>query len=182
MIVVTGGARSGKSSFAEKKAQEFGKGVLYIATAIAYDEEMKERILKHREQRPAEWATLEAYSNLNEHIKNSSAEIDCILLDCVTIMVTNLLFQFMGETKIEEADFEGMEKSIVLEILNTVEAAKDRKKQIIFVTNEIGMGIVPDNLLSRRFRDIAGRVNQLLTKSADEVFFLVSGIPIKIKG
>lgn len=181
MIVVTGGAKSGKSSFAEQKAKSIGNKVLYIATAIPFDDEMKVRIKRHREVRPITWETYEGFLNLPKIIVDKSNDFDCILLDCVTILITNLIFHYNKSNNIEEAEFNVIEKLVLEEMKNIVNACKTIKSEIIFVTNELGCGIVPENKLSRHFRDIAGNVNQFIAKNANEVYISVSGIPVKIK-
>lgn len=181
MILVTGGARSGKSTFAEEYAKKSGENVLYIATAIAFDEEMKERIRLHQRTRPKYWETYEGYINLYDVIEKKAEKFDCILFDCITILVTNLMFYYSDNREIDNADFKIIETEILSEIDKIMEVCKKIKCETIFVSNEVGMGIVPENKLSRQFRDIAGRVNQRIAKNAEQVFLLVSGIPMKIK-
>lgn len=182
LTLVTGGARSGKSTFAEKLAREYGDSVIYIATSIPFDDEMKLRVKKHREQRPAYWETVEAYKNIDEALEDKIAGKDAVLLDCITIMVTNLMFEKpIDWDHIQAEDLAGVEEHVRLEIQKLVDAAKCGTVPFILVTNEVGMGIVPDNALARVFRDIAGRMNQMLAKAADEVYLCVSGIQVKIK-
>lgn len=181
MILVTGGARSGKSRFAESLAQDLGKQIVYIATAIAFDEEMQERIQKHQDRRPKEWKTIEAYCDLEKQIEKYE-KADVFLLDCVTIMVTNLMFAFSDGKEPEQSKIDLIEDKILKELRKTIDIVRYMGKEIIFVTNEIGMGIVPENQLSRQFRDIAGRANQMLAQEAEQVYFLISGIPLQIKG
>ena len=182
MIVVTGGDRSGKSDFAEQLAIERGKIVLYIATAIPFDTEMEERIAKHQQRRPAHWDTLEQYTHLAEVIQKQSAVYDCILLDCVTILLTNLLFQFSDTEDVEKMDFVMLEEQLIQEIDSIGKSAKNCDSEVIFVTGEVGLGIVPADKLSRHFRDILGRANQCLAAYAEKVYFVISGIPMQIKG
>jgi adenosylcobinamide kinase / adenosylcobinamide-phosphate guanylyltransferase len=194
LILVTGGARSGKSTFAENKAKELVNGVgidvdvnasenvLYIATAIPFDDEMKERVKLHKERRPQNWLTFEGYRNLKQ-VYESTEDFKVILLDCITVMVTNLMFDITGEN-IEEFSNEGLElleKSIFDEIVDFLNVAKQKSQTVIMVTNELGMGIVPEYKFGRVFRDIAGRVNQYIAANSDEVYFAVCGIPMKIK-
>ncbi|SHJ84461.1 bifunctional adenosylcobinamide kinase/adenosylcobinamide-phosphate guanylyltransferase [Paramaledivibacter caminithermalis] len=183
IILITGGARSGKSSFAEKLAADLSNKIAYIATAIPFDEGMKDRIKKHRESRPRSWTTFEIYKDIYKHIEKISQEHDTILLDCVTILVTNLMFDnheidwdVITRKKIDE-----IEKEIKEQVELLIKIVRDIKLNCILVTNELGMGIVPENRLSRIFRDIAGRINQFIASKADEVYFTVSGIPVKIK-
>ncbi|HYF82089.1 MAG TPA: bifunctional adenosylcobinamide kinase/adenosylcobinamide-phosphate guanylyltransferase [Clostridia bacterium] len=182
-ILITGGARSGKSSYAEKLAREQEGNVLYIATSIPFDEEMKNRVKKHRESRPSEWDTYEGYRGLGRVISEKSSQYKGILLDCVTVMVTNLLLEHSG-IDYENAsyeDFEVVERAINEEIEELLKGVSQADATVIMVTNELGSGIVPENLLGRVFRDIAGRVNQRIAEHCDEVFLTVCGLPLKLK-
>lgn len=180
MILVTGGDRSGKSDFAEKLAKQH-QTVLYIATAKAFDEEMEKRIQKHKSRRPHHWHTWEGYTHLPETILKKQREYDCILLDCVTLLLTNLLFLYSQTEDSEKMDFENLEKKLLSEVTSLAKVCQKASCQVIVVTGEIGLGIVPADKLSRHFRDIMGKANQILAQNAQEVYFLVSGIPMKIK-
>ncbi len=183
IILVTGGARSGKSSFAEKLIADLSGKIAYIATAIPFDEGMKDRIKKHRKSRPDYWTTYEVYKDIYKYIDEISEKHDAVLLDCVTILVTNLMFENhnidwdkVGWEKIDE-----IERNIKEQIELFIKALRDARMTCVIVTNELGMGIVPENRLSRIFRDIAGRINQYVASNSDEVYLAVSGIPVKIK-
>lgn len=183
IILVTGGARSGKSTYAENLVRAYGDKVMYIATSIPFDDEMKDRVKKHQHRRPQSWGTFEAYKDLQRVFKNQNEDFDIILLDCVTIMVTNLIFDFVGDD-IETFDsnaLDNLEQFIMKEITEFLEAIDTHPSHAILVTNEVGYGIVPDNKLSRVFRDIAGRVNQYIASKANEVYLVVCGIPVKVK-
>ena len=182
MILVTGGDKSGKSAFAEDLAKKVNGNVLYIATAKVTDEEMEHRILKHKQRRPEYWDTLESYINLAEKIKNAEDKYCCILLDCITLLLTNLIFEYSETDDVEKMDFVKLENKILLELKEIAEICSASKSEIIIVTGEIGLGIVPMDKLSRYFRDMMGNVNQILAQKANEVYFVVSGIPMKIKG
>ena len=181
LIFITGGARSGKSSFAEKIAEEFKKPVVYLATAIAFDEGMKDRIKRHQAQRPKEWKTIEAYHDFELMVKNKDfKEAEIVLFDCLTVMVTNnMLDEKIDYDTCSMEVFSKIEEKIHLEVEKLLEITQD--KTMIMVSNEVGLGIVPSYKLGSYFRDIAGRMNQLVARSADEVYLTVSGIPIKIK-
>ena len=182
LVVVTGGARSGKSTFAEKIAKDCNCDVVYIATSIPFDDEMRARIKKHIEQRPADWKTIEAYKDLDKHLAGEKDEHVVYLLDCITIMVTNLMLESSidwDNASNSECDY--IEAQIKLEMEKLLKVVNEKDTTFILVTNEVGMGIVPENKISRIFRDIAGRVNQMLAQAADEVYLCVSGIPVKIK-
>jgi len=168
LIFVTGGARSGKSVFAQKLANRLNKKVTYIATAQARDKEMELRIKIHRKNRPAHWKTVEMEKNITEVLSRVAEKSEVILLDCLTLLISNLLLS--GE------------KKILKEIRRLVDEVKRAKATVLIVSNEVGMGIVPNNNLARRFRDIAGRANQIVAQAADEVYLVVSGIPVKVKG
>ncbi len=182
-ILITGGARSGKSSFAEGLAKGSAGRVLYIATSIPFDEEMENRVKRHRDLRPAGWDTYEGYKCLGPVIEKKDSEYNTILLDCITVMVTNLLLDNPGlESGNADCEaFEEAERSIQQEIESLMRGIKKSKAATIMVTNEIGSGIVPENTLGRAFRDIAGRVNQYLAEHCDEVYVTICGIPLKLK-
>lgn len=182
-ILITGGARSGKSSYAEKLAWEYTGKVLYIATSIPFDEEMKSRIKMHKESRPSKWDTYEGYKGLGAVISAKGSGYNVILLDCITVMVTNLLLEYPGidyENAVYE-DFAEAEKAIKSEVEELLAAIRKSEAAVIMVTNELGSGIVPENVLSRVFRDIAGRINQYIGSQCDEVFMTVCGLPLKLK-
>ncbi|MFZ5987951.1 MAG: bifunctional adenosylcobinamide kinase/adenosylcobinamide-phosphate guanylyltransferase [Bacillota bacterium] len=182
LILVTGGSRSGKSSFAESLAGKIDDSVLYIATSIPFDDEMKARVEKHRKQRPKEWKTLEAYKDFDIRLKEAGACNKVFLLDCITLMVSNIILEnSIDWDSSSNEQISEIEQTVVLEVEKLLKSVKDLNVSFIGVTNEVGMGIVPENRLSRVFRDIAGRINQLLAKAADEVYLCVSGIPVRIK-
>lgn len=183
IIMVTGGARSGKSTYAEGLAKERGNQVAYIATATITDADMEERVRRHRLARPKEWTTIESYKDFDQIEEHIMERTDLFLLDCVTTMVTNLMFDHDVDydtcsneeiQQVEDYIFEEIEK--LLDIMEKVD------RQVVLVTNEVGMGLVPAYRLGSIFRDIAGRVNQYIAMRADEVYFMVSSIPMKIKG
>ncbi len=167
LIFITGGARSGKSAFAQKLANNLSKRVIYIATAGARDKEMKLRIKIHRKNRPSHWKTVEREKNITEVLSRIAEKNEVILLDCLTLLVSNLLLS--GR------------KNVLREIRQLVNKIRELKATVLIVSNEVGMGIVPDNKLARRFRDMAGKANQIVAQAADEVYLVVSGIPVKVK-
>ncbi len=181
LILVTGGARSGKSSFGEAMFKQEDK-VLYIATAQAFDEEMKERIRRHRQQRPVHWETMEAYKGFPEKLKGLSRDTTGILLDCVTLMVTNILLEYhLGWETATTEKLNEIENDIMTEVKAFIEGLKQLSVKAVLITNEVGWGLVPDYPLGRIFRDIAGRVNQYIAAEADEVHLVVCGISNRIK-
>ncbi|MBS4535497.1 bifunctional adenosylcobinamide kinase/adenosylcobinamide-phosphate guanylyltransferase [Clostridium sp. D2Q-14] len=181
LVLVTGGARSGKSTFAESLVKETGSNIGYIATSIAFDEGMKDRIIKHRNSRPAEWITIERYKDFKEIQQNEEfTKLDTVILDCMTLMVSNLLLeQDIDYDTCDMQTIDEIEKSIFKEVKELLETLEG--KNVVIVTNEVGMGIVPSYKLGSVFRDVAGRVNQYLASQAKKVYMTVSGIPISIK-
>ena len=161
MILVTGGARSGKSRHAEALIGDSSQ-VLYIATSQILDDEMAARIEHHRQGRPAHWRTVERWQHLDELIYADINPHEAVLLECVTTMVTNLLFDYGGDKDPDEWDYQAMEQAINAEIQSLIAACQRCPAKVVLVTNEVGMGIVPESRLARHFRDIAGRVNQQL--------------------
>lgn len=182
LILVTGGARSGKSTFAEDMVRKLGDNVVYIATSAACDDEMKERIKKHREQRPAGWVTVEAYKDIGLHLKDVLMGKDAVILDCITIMVSNLMLEkAMDWEGISAEEICKVEARVKIEIVELISAAEEASVPFVIVTNELGMGVVPPYELGRAVRDIAGRANQMLANAAEEVYLCISGIPVRIK-
>ncbi len=182
LILVTGGARSGKSSFAEETVKSFGGNILYIATSIPFDDEMKERVKRHRQQRPAAWDTLEAYRDMDVRLAGKLPGKDAVLLDCITVMVSNIMLEKELDWDTASVDtVNEIEKMVDNEIGKLMKIIKSSDVPFVVVTNELGSGLVPPYALGRAMRDIAGRANQMLARSADEVYLCVSGIPVKIK-
>jgi adenosylcobinamide kinase/adenosylcobinamide-phosphate guanylyltransferase len=169
IILILGGARSGKSTYAVSMAKEH-KRVAFVATCQALDQEMKGRIGLHKKARPKNWKTFEEARDLEPLLKKISDSFDCIIIDCLTLWVSNLILYGYKEREILKA---------AREVLVNI---RRKKARAIIVSNEVGLGIVPSNKLGRCFRDIAGKVNQIMAEEADEVFFTISGIPTKIKG
>jgi adenosylcobinamide kinase/adenosylcobinamide-phosphate guanylyltransferase len=181
--MVTGGARSGKSTYGEQLAKERGNNIAYIATAVVTDKDMEDRVRKHRESRPKESLTIEKYKGFNSIDKDIVMSTDLFLLDCITTMVTNLMFdRDIDYDTCSNEDIQIVEDYVFDEVKKLLDFMKNNGKDIILVTNEVGMGLVPAYRLGSIFRDIGGRVNQYLAKRADEVYFMVSSIPMKIKG
>ena len=180
IILCSGGARSGKSEFAEQLALSLKGRKAYVATGQAFDDEMKDRIKKHQLRRGKEWITFEIPLHLHknwEEIKNVS---DVILIDCLTMFTSNHVFAH-GDINTQE-DFNRIE-SIILEELRLLlqDINNSNDKTVIFVTNEIGLGIVPENKLARYFRDITGRVNREVASTANKMYLTISGITIELK-
>lgn len=179
IILVTGGSRSGKSTFGEELLKD-RDDVLYIATAKNIDGEMDERIRKHRERRNSKWKTLEAYRGLSEKTENYSERY--ILLDCITNLISNITFdeaEDMDNITYEEG--ERVLEVIRKELTDLLSKVRETDRTLIMITNEVGMGLISEYRLGRIFTDHAGFMNQMLSKNSDEVYFMVSGIPMRIK-
>lgn len=183
IILVTGGARSGKSNFAEKLCIDQNNSTAYIATSIPFDDEMKDRVKKHKESRPQNWNTYEIYKDIYSIIKEISNKHETVILDCVTLLVNNLMFTYdMDIDKANQEEINELEKYIKDQVKKLIEEIKKTNLYFVVVTNELGMAVVPANKLSRVYTDIVGRINQQIASQSDEVYFVVSGIPMKIKG
>lgn len=195
--LITGGARSGKSQFAELLAAHAKLPVIYVATAQIWDEEMALRVKKHQLQRPATWQLIEEPLNIHETLFQLKDEDGVVLLDCVTLWLTNLLLagqvhpatpacpdgeEFSLDLENDHDAFNNeLEPQILDMVKDVANLAREIRPQVIFVSNEVGQGIVPENPLARAYRDLAGRSNQILAHSADQVYMVVAGIPMEIK-
>ncbi|MFU0824655.1 bifunctional adenosylcobinamide kinase/adenosylcobinamide-phosphate guanylyltransferase [Clostridium sp.] len=177
ITLVTGGARSGKSTFAES-LYENDKDVVYIATAKAIDDEMKQRVKHHQNSRPKQWRTYEGNYNLSKAIGNEEK----YLLDCVTILTSNIMYDMSKDE--ENISFELqklIEDKVFFEVKGLIDKIREKNYNLVIVTNEVGDSIVPSHPVSRAFRDIQGRVNQRIAAVADQVYLVCCGIPVKIK-
>lgn len=176
ITLILGGARSGKSSHAQQLAEQTGQSVTFLATAQALDEEMDRRIQKHRAERPADWDTLEVPCEIASHALKIKSKV--VLLDCVTLLVSNLLMQFVKEDLVEEAPFM---QAVQNEIEELIRAIRAQDQQWLIISNEVGLGLVPPYQMGRVYRDALGWANQRLAREADKVIFMVAGIPTVIK-
>jgi adenosylcobinamide kinase/adenosylcobinamide-phosphate guanylyltransferase len=184
LLLVLGGARSGKSTFAEQLAKKSGRSVAFIATATASDEDMLVRIQRHRSARPPDWQTFEEALHLSVAVKQAAQVADVLLLDCMTVWLSNWLFAQGDMNELEAIDMaEQVNESALAEIetllhlLTTLPASQT----LVVVTNEVGLGIVPAYALGRLYRDVLGRVNQRLAATATRVYLLVAGLGVDIK-
>jgi adenosylcobinamide kinase/adenosylcobinamide-phosphate guanylyltransferase len=175
-ILITGGARSGKSTYAQELARKSSLPVLFVATAEAGDEDMARRIEAHRKSRPAWWQTLEVTSGLGQKITENIGRAGVVIIDCITLLVNNI-FQQYDET----SDAGQMEKAVVAEIEALIKCMENSRARFIIVTNEVGLGIVPADRVSRIYRDTLGKANQMLAEHAGEVYLMVAGIPVAVK-
>lgn len=170
IIFIIGGARSGKSQYALTLATSWGGRKAYLATAQPLDQEMLQRIEKHRQMRGEDWTAIEEPLAIRQVLKEISGLYDVVLLDCITLWISNLL-----------TNHEEKQSVIINEIENLAQSAGKFKGRLIIVSNEVGMGIIPENELARLFRDLAGYANQKIAEVADEVIMMISGIPLKLK-
>jgi adenosylcobinamide kinase/adenosylcobinamide-phosphate guanylyltransferase len=166
VTLVLGGARSGKSHFAEQLLHREARRRVYLATAEIHDEEMADRVRRHKAQRGDGWRTIEAPLDIAGVLMREAEQGDAVLVDCLTLWLSNLM---------------GAERDIDAETAQVIAALPQLGGPVVFVANEVGLGIVPDNALARAFRDHAGRLNQRLAAAADQVFFIAAGLPLKLK-
>ena len=166
IILITGGARSGKSTYAEKLALELSPTPVYLATARIWDEEFRQRVIRHQKRRGPEWTNIEEQKELSRH----RLEGRIVLIDCITLWCTNFFFDL-------DADVEAALQAVKQEFDNFIR----QDATFIFVTNEIGSGAVSENAIQRRFTDLQGWMNQYIASKADQVYLMVSGIPVPIK-
>ena len=173
-IFITGGARSGKSRFSEQIATTFGTHLCYLATAQSLDDEMGQRINKHQQRRGDAWQTIEEPLHLAQTLAVNDGVFSVILVDCMTLWLSNLLllYEDLGEET---------ETRLMDDVNRLATTLRGMTTPVIIVSNEVGMGIVPDNKLARMFRDIAGQANQILAAAASEAWLVASGIPLKLK-
>jgi adenosylcobinamide kinase / adenosylcobinamide-phosphate guanylyltransferase len=167
IIFVTGGARSGKSTFALNLARATNEAVTFIATAQAFDAEMTERITRHQLERPLDWTTIEAPTDIQTALENTQTRV--VILDCLSLLVSNLMLENFSEPKILERMYD------MLEIANA------RDLMLVVVSNEVGSGIVPEYPLGRAFRDVLGRANQTVAAASSEAYLLVAGLSLRLK-
>jgi adenosylcobinamide kinase/adenosylcobinamide-phosphate guanylyltransferase len=179
LTFILGGARSGKSSFAQKLAEQSGKSVTFIATAQAFDDEMSARIQKHRTERHAGWTTLEIPSGIAAHLREHPTQTDLVLLDCITLLVTNLIMQ---HTKDDVADEQQSTQSVENEVSGLLAYMHESEQEWILISNEVGLGLVPPYQMGRVFRDLLGMANQKIASAADVAYWMVAGIPVPIDG
>src|SRR5271157_349837 len=175
LTLILGGARSGKSFYAQQMVDRPPDSVLYVATATAEDDEMAERIAAHQANRPSHWRTLEAPLKVGESIL-AAEPTRWVLLDCMTLLATNVLLSLPEPVK--EADYQAAMDS---ELAGLLEAYQNSPAEWVLVSNEVGLGLVPEYPLGRLFRDVLGRSNQRLAQAADDVIFMVAGLPMRVK-
>jgi adenosylcobinamide kinase/adenosylcobinamide-phosphate guanylyltransferase len=172
LVLVLGGARSGKSSFAQQLAARSDSKVLFLATAEASDDEMVKRIAKHKQSRPAAWVTIEEPLRMASTLMKENQSYDLAIVDCLTVWLGNMMFH---NTDVSE-------EKIMQEVSAVLRSYKNGSCSYILISGELGLGVVPENPMGRLFRDIHGRMNQEIAQEADKVFLMIAGIPLEIKG
>jgi adenosylcobinamide kinase/adenosylcobinamide-phosphate guanylyltransferase len=170
IILLLGGARSGKSTRAQEIAEELGGRILFCATAEALDDEMQARIEAHKRSRPPSWDTIECSHNVGQALRDRHPDYDTVIIDCITLLVSNCL-----------AMPDQPEQTARDEIIAMVKLMQGRRANFILVSNEVGSGLVPDNKLGRSYRDALGQANQQLAKCADEVYLMAAGLSLRMK-
>ena len=179
-ILIIGGARSGKSDYAQELAMSLPQPVLFVATAEAGDEEMRQRVQAHRKKRPATWKTLEAPASVGDQIRNEIGSIPTVIIDCITLLVNNVFNKHTGPDG-EITDSNPIERDLTSEIESLVECMNEVNASFIVVTNEVGQGLVPASSMSRLYRDMLGKTNRMLAQNMEEVYMMIAGLPVKIK-
>ena len=176
LIFLLGGARSGKSRYAETWGREHGHHVLFVATAQALDDEMRDKIAHHQAQRPAHWTTLEAPLNVGDAIQQALDGHDTVIVDCLTLLAANVLLSLPEDCSQDDANAQ-----VLAEIDGLLRAYGTSSATWLIVSNEVGMGVVPPTRLGRLYRDALGNANQRIAQEADEVLLFVAGLPWKLK-
>lgn len=165
---ITGGQKSGKSNFALKLVEEDHDRLCYVATALTLDDEMKERVRRHKEERSSKWNVIEESVNIKDAVMANKDDYDVFLIDCMTLWMSNLMMSTNDDDILD----------MVHDFINTV---RSTKAHVIIISNEVGNGIIPENKIARRFVDLSGKVNQMIAQGSDEVFLMTVGISQKIK-
>jgi len=178
--LIIGGARSGKSNYAQELALKFPQPVLFVATAEAGDEEMRQRIEEHKKVRPSKWRTLEVTTHVGDRIRQEIEAMQTVIVDCITLLVNNIFNRYLNSSG-ELSDASLIEKEVIAEISALVDCISQVNARFIIVTNEVGLGLVPANKMSRLYRDLLGRANQILAQHTDEIYLMIAGLPVKIK-
>lgn len=173
IIVILGGARSGKSRFAQRLADSLSQRVLFVAPLVAMDEEMRRRIEIHKKARPSTWRTLEAPTHVAEAIGEHIRDADVVILDCLTLLISNLM-----ENADDPEDLDALESEIANELNQLLER---KNASLIIVSNEVGMGLVPPYPSGRSYRDLLGKANQFIAERADKVYMMIAGLPMEVK-
>jgi len=173
VILLLGGARSGKSHYAQQLAMELSDKVLFVATGEGLDEEMQARIDDHKKNRPQNWRALELPTGIGKSIEKGISDAGVVLIDCLTLLISNLLR--------DEPDYPEAEQRVLSEINQLIAVMDNLDTSFVIVSNEVGMGLVPDTKVGRIYRDLLGKANQLLAQQATEVYLMVACLPVQVK-
>ena len=179
-VLIIGGAGSGKSHFAQELAPKLGEPVLFVATAEAGDEEMRQRIEQHQRARAAAWSTLEVTTQVGSQIEQKIGDAQVVIVDCITLLVNNIFSQYSDQSG-EQIDTPLIESKLMAEVSELIECINRVDASFLIVTNEVGLGLVPANRMGRLYRDLLAKANQMLAQAADEVYLMVAGLPLPIK-
>lgn len=180
IILLLGGARSGKSHYAQEYARKNAAQVLFVATATAGDEDMRLRIERHKQDRPAGWRMLEAATNVGIQIEANAGDAQLVVIDCITMLINNIFCRF-DENQFGTISEAVLEKDVVAEIKQLQNSMEKVNASFLIISNEVGLGLVPENRMGRLYRDFLGRVNQMLAQQSDEVYLIAAGIAVRIK-
>ena len=178
--MIIGGVGSGKSHFAQELALKLGGPVLFVATAEAGDEEMRQRIEQHKRKRSADWSTLEVTTKVGSQIREKIGGAQVVIVDCITLLVNNIFSQYSDQSG-EQLNVPLIEQGVMAEIDGLVECINRLDASFIIVTNEVGLGVVPATRMGRLYRDLLAKTNRMLAQAADEVYLMVAGLPQLIK-
>lgn len=181
IILILGGARSGKSRFAQRLAAGLGEKVLYVAPLVPLDEEMRRRIELHQKARPGTWQTLEAATGVARAIRENIGDADVVILDCLTLLIGNLMSPSHDPAELEEIESESLEGELDAELERLLTLVEDFPVRFIIVSNEVGMGLVPPYPSGRAYRDLVGKANQFIAERANRVYLMIAGIPQELK-
>ena len=179
-ILIIGGARSGKSNYAQQLALKCPQPVLFVATAEPGDEEMRQRIEKHKKERPSTWQTLEVTIHIGDRIRGEIGTVQTVIVDCISLLVNNIFNKHLDSSG-ELSNPSLVEEDVTAEIGALVNCINQAEARFLIVTNEVGLGLVPASSMSRLYRDLLGKANQTLVQHSDEVYMMVAGLPVKIK-
>jgi adenosylcobinamide kinase/adenosylcobinamide-phosphate guanylyltransferase len=180
IILLLGGARSGKSQYALQHARKNAVQVLFVATATAGDEDMRLRIERHKQDRPPGWRTLEAATNVGAQIEANAGDAQLVVIDCITMLISNIFCRF-DENQFGTISEVVVEQDVMAEIKQLQNCVEKVNASFLIISNEVGLGLVPENRMGRLFRDFLGRTNQMLAQQSDEVYLMVAGVPLCIK-
>jgi len=180
-ILILGGARSGKSSFAQHLASQLGEKVLFVATAAGLDEEMKRRIEEHQKGRPKSWRTLESLTGVGKSIAEHGRDAQVVIVDCVTLLINNVFEECKSSLGLQEVDEDLLEKRVTAEMQELIACIGKLDASFVIVSNEVGSGLVPVTMVGRTYRDLLGKANQELARRSDQVYLMIAAIPIRMK-